>query len=399
MIDLSDNLSSVEKERLIARGIGYSRARFIGQGKNRAVYSTFRKSPDGYAPFPFEQVCLTVPLASPEQLTPNAIRNRSQGDLSANEAAIMRATGQEVTSIEGEGRTLNVTPYVFSGDLQTLIDREGPIGATKTALPIINSLLADLESLASDFDKHGKRKKKFVHRDIKPDNVFIGGEQAASLGDYELAGSVEDITNSDLPIRGTGTYAHRSLLNAWVTGQQAKATERTEVYSFGATLYEMLTGKKPSEYKIVQDTIGRKVLINGEEFRLSLYKGDTRITQIDEDSEERRIKQEAKGIPRWARDFVYKCLTDSKCGYKSFAEARVEFNKLKKGVENRKTLVPFLKYAAAIIGAVSVLGGVASKINPDYQNQTLSSYDRLYEMSTSYLDSTRNSPINGEEAE
>ena len=398
MINLMEDLSPIEKERLVAGGISYTRARFIGQGKNRAVYSTFRKSSGGYTLFPFEQVCLEVPLRNPEQSTPNAVRNRSQGDLSANEAKVMEAMGLNVTSIPGEGRTLNVTPYVFSENLQTLIARKGQIKDSKVALPLINGLLNDLEGLVSD-SRLGKPKRRFVHRDIKPDNIFLGGEQAANLGDYELAGDMDEIIDSDLPIRGTGTYAHRSLLNAWVTGQPAKATERTDVYSFGATVYEMLTGKKRSNYRIVQDTMGRKVSINGQEFTLSLYDGDRRLEKIDDTSEESRIKQEVENVPNWARNFVYKCLTDSSEGYKSFAESRAGFNKLKKSIENKRTLVSLLKCFSAVIGAVSVLGGVASKINPDYQNQASSAHERLYEMGGNYLDANKASPINGDDAE
>ena len=81
-------------------------------------------------------------------------------------------------------------------------------------------------------------RRELVHGDIKPDNVLIfreGGEISFKLLDLGLAGTVfSDASNS-----GTPTYLAPERFSG------AFLTERTEVFSIGATLYEALTGHAP----------------------------------------------------------------------------------------------------------------------------------------------------------
>jgi serine/threonine protein kinase len=79
---------------------------------------------------------------------------------------------------------------------------------------------------------------EMVHGDIKPDNVVAlppGGPVDFKLLDLGLAAPIF----TDSGVSGTPTY----LAPERFTG--AALTERTEIYSIGATLYEMLTGRPP----------------------------------------------------------------------------------------------------------------------------------------------------------
>lgn len=81
-------------------------------------------------------------------------------------------------------------------------------------------------------------RQELIHGDLKPDNVLAlreQGEIAFKLLDLGLAAPVF----TDSGVSGTPTY----LAPERFTG--AALTERTEVYSIGATLYEMLTGRPP----------------------------------------------------------------------------------------------------------------------------------------------------------
>jgi tetratricopeptide (TPR) repeat protein/tRNA A-37 threonylcarbamoyl transferase component Bud32/ABC-type transporter Mla MlaB component len=79
-----------------------------------------------------------------------------------------------------------------------------------------------------------------LHRDVKPENILITEEGTAKLMDFGLAKMVDQpsITQEGIIV---GTVAYVAPENA--LGKSADA--RSDLYSFGAVLYEMVTGKPP----------------------------------------------------------------------------------------------------------------------------------------------------------
>ena len=73
-----------------------------------------------------------------------------------------------------------------------------------------------------------------VHRDVKPDNIIVGADHRARLGDFGLA-SVEAGSGS----AGTPAYMAPEVLRG------APATAASDQFSFGVTAYELLAGKRP----------------------------------------------------------------------------------------------------------------------------------------------------------
>lgn len=79
-----------------------------------------------------------------------------------------------------------------------------------------------------------------VHRDIKPDNIFILRDDAVKLVDFGLARiqASTTLTGSGIVMGSPGYIAPEV-----VQGRTADA--RTDIFSFGAVFYEMLTGVRP----------------------------------------------------------------------------------------------------------------------------------------------------------
>ncbi len=77
-----------------------------------------------------------------------------------------------------------------------------------------------------------------VHRDVKPENVLIADDGRIKVGDFGLARAVTTTTNTGMLI-GTVGYLSPELVDG------APADARSDIYSIGIMLFELLTGHQP----------------------------------------------------------------------------------------------------------------------------------------------------------
>jgi tetratricopeptide (TPR) repeat protein len=124
-----------------------------------------------------------------------------------------------------------VCEYMGGGDLdQTLRQAGGPLPVER-ALAIAEDLTRALVVA------HGRG---IVHRDIKPANVWLTEDGTAKLGDFGLAMALGHSRMTQAgTIMGTASY---------MPPEQAlggEATSRSDLYSLGCVLYEMVTGRPP----------------------------------------------------------------------------------------------------------------------------------------------------------
>ncbi len=125
-----------------------------------------------------------------------------------------------------------VMEYVEGESLGDRLERSGRIDEQE-AVKIITQIAHGLQKS----HKLGK-----IHRDVKPDNILVTRDDVAKLTDLGLVKELDCDLNLTRTGRGLGTphfMAPEQFRNA------KKADARCDIYSLGATLYQMVTGELP----------------------------------------------------------------------------------------------------------------------------------------------------------
>ncbi|XP_008789069.2 L-type lectin-domain containing receptor kinase VIII.1-like [Phoenix dactylifera] len=134
-----------------------------------------------------------------------------------------------------KGEILLVYDYMLNGSLdKVLFELKAPPLAWHHRKKILIGVASALAYL------HRECERQVIHRDVKSSNVMLDEGYNARLGDFGLARQVEHDKSPDATVAaGTmGYFAPEYLL----TG---RATERTDVFSFGALVLEVACGRRP----------------------------------------------------------------------------------------------------------------------------------------------------------
>jgi serine/threonine-protein kinase len=148
---------------------------------------------------------------------------------------------------EADGQLWYTMPYVEGETLRARLQREKQL-PLDDALGIIAQVLSALHYAHA----HG-----VIHRDIKPENILLEGDQAvvADLGIARAIGAAgEDrLTETGMAV---GTVAYMSPEQ---TVGQRDLDGRSDVYSVGVVLYEMLAGEAPFTGQSAQAIVARRL--------------------------------------------------------------------------------------------------------------------------------------------
>ncbi len=191
-------------------------------------------------------------------------------DLVAGDAALMERLEREarllasvnhsnIMSIHGFEK-VNGTSFIVLElvEGETLADKvaRGPL-PLEEAVEIGRQIAEGMESA---------HEKGIIHRDLKPANVKITAEGKVKILDFGLAKALKEKAMQALAVT-SGTTEPGVILGtaAYMSPEQARGGPvdgRTDIWSFGCVLYEMLTGRRAFQGETVSDTIA--LILNQE---------------------------------------------------------------------------------------------------------------------------------------
>jgi len=233
---------------------------------------------------------------------------------------------------QAEGIDFIAMEYVAGKTLDELIPRKGMrlSLALKYAVQIADALAR----------AHGAG---IIHRDLKPSNVMVDEHGLVKVLDFGLAKLTETAgpeAETAATRTGEGTVLGTA---AYMSPEQAEGKHidtRSDIFSFGSMLYEMLTGQRA-------------------------FRGDTRASTIASILREdpKPISQVAEGLPRDAEKIVRRCLRkDPEHRFQTMADLRVALEELKEesdsgmletvGVEKKRG-IPWILTTAVLVVALS----------------------------------------------
>jgi len=204
---------------------------------------------------------------------------------------------------EAEGAYFITMEYVPGGDLKTFIRRAAPLSTARTiaiAKQICNGL-AEAHSIG------------VVHRDLKPNNIMIDDDGNALIMDFGIARSIKakGITGAGVMI-GTPEYMSPEQVEGKETDQ------RSDIYSLGVILYEMVTGRVP-------------------------FEGDTALTiAVKHKTEEPKSPREYNTqLSEDLSRVILRCMEKNKeKRYQSAGEVRSELTRIEKGIPTTEKVIP-----------------------------------------------------------
>jgi len=129
--------------------------------------------------------------------------------------------------------------YCEFPNLKILISRSDPVLEQYVG----NILIAVAEALEHIHDKG------YLHYDFKPENILVSRNGNVRLCDFDLSRPIPETPTKMPDNPGTPVYMAPEQLRG------REIDQRTDIFSFGVTMYETLTGQKPFDGKTSKDVL------------------------------------------------------------------------------------------------------------------------------------------------
>ena len=140
---------------------------------------------------------------------------------------IIKTYGSSIVTLGNENKFYLLTEYMENGSLTNLLQKE-PNLSLRCRLLMACNIATGMRRI---------HEKKFIHRDIRPDNIFVNQHYVAKIGDMGIAKLQDKFQQHTL------IGCNRYMPKEFITGNY---NEKLDVYTFGLTLYHLFTGHEHS---------------------------------------------------------------------------------------------------------------------------------------------------------
>lgn len=254
------------KEETVAPSIqvpGVELLERIGRGSQAVVYKGRQKSVDRIVAV---KVLLSAVARDPE--------NRKRFIQEARSAAQLSHSGivQAIDAGEADGYCYFIQEYVDGPTIADVLQERSAPMPEEEALGIGMQIAEALVHAHS---------RGFIHRDVKPKNIMLTADGVAKLADMGLARQVAD-AGAALEEAGKAYGTPYYISPEQVRGDP-RIDFRADIYSLGATLYEMLTGRPPYTAPTPQDVMRKHVtgtLTPPDHVNPSLSAGASEVVEV-----------------------------------------------------------------------------------------------------------------------
>ncbi len=229
---LANRLNSKEKEKKqVSFGEGYEVLDKIGEGGMATVYKV-RSKADGNL---FAVKMLKAELAK----DPLAILRFKQEVKAAAKLAHPNLVATYELGETEDGTPFFVMDYVDGSNLSALLLEEGKLSVDRS-LEIFIAMCEAMEHAHS---------KGVVHRDLKPSNVLVNAQGLVKVVDFGIAKVLisSTTTGNTASLTQTGELFGSPLYMSPEQCMGEPSDERSDIYSLGCVIYELLSGNPPFE--------------------------------------------------------------------------------------------------------------------------------------------------------
>ncbi|MEA2765591.1 MAG: eukaryotic-like serine/threonine-protein kinase, partial [Gemmatimonadaceae bacterium] len=158
---------------------------------------------------------------------------------------------------EADGLLYYVMPYVEGESLRAKLTREKQLPVDEAV-----QIAAAIASALDYAHRHG-----VIHRDLKPENILLHEEQPL-VADFGIALAISKAADQRITQTGISLGTPQYMSPEQATGDRT-VDGRSDIYSLGVIVYEMLTGEPPHTGRTTQATIAKVVMDRPRSIRLS----------------------------------------------------------------------------------------------------------------------------------
>lgn len=241
--------------------------------------------------------------------------------------AAKRLTHQNIINVhdfgETDGQPYMIMDYLDGISLSDLIESSGKL-TIKRALPIFVQI-CDALAFA--------HKRDIVHRDLKPSNIMLSGKEDspdfAKVVDFGIAKIIREHTEESTKLTKTGEIFGSPLYMSPEQCLGQPVDRRSDIYSFGILMYEVLKGKPPLEGPDPLSTMFKQMNDKPED-----------LGNIDPDA---RLVQSVESI-------IFKCMSKSPASrYQNMESVKTDLERaITLGDRGSKTLAKVLRFFASL---------------------------------------------------